>query len=151
MINCLFPHFFHSFFISSILSLFFFICCLTFCFSLFFLQFFFCFLPFLSTGSGRHSDAAHEIRLIGCQHVDGTNRRIQSVLFLNRKCIFKTLSTWLMDVNNLDFTSFTTEKSKIHCICCRCFVGRYELQHYKSSAVQLGAFLWACPFKIMLQ
>ena len=85
------------------------------------------------------------------QNVDGTNRQIQSVLLLNRKCIFKTLSTWLMDVNNLDFTPFTTEKFKIHCICCRCFVGRYELQHYWSSAVQLGAFLWACPFKIMLQ
>ena len=43
------------------------------------------------------------------------------------------------------------KKSKIHWICCRCFVGRYELQHYRSSAVQLGAFLWACPVKIMLQ
>ena len=85
------------------------------------------------------------------QHVDGTNRRIQSALFLNRKCIFKTLSTWLMDVNNLDFTPFTMEKPKIHWICCRCFVGQYELQHYRSSAVQLGAFLWACPLKIMLQ
>ena len=85
------------------------------------------------------------------EDVEGTNRRIQSALFLNRKCIFKTLTTWLMDVNNLDFTPFTTEKSKIHCICCRCFVGRYELQHYRSSAVQLWAFLWACPFKIMLQ
>ena len=93
----------------------------------------------------------NEMDSMGCQHVDGTNRRIQSALFLNRKCIFKTLSTWLMDVNNLDFTPFTTEKSKIHWICCRCFVGWYELQHYRSSAVQLGAFLWACPFKIMLQ
>ena len=102
--------------------------------------------------------SCHVSRLVDWKHllapqecVDGTNRRIQSALFLNRKCIFKTLSTWLMDVNNLDFTPFTTEKFKIHCICCRCFVGRYELQHYTSSAVQLGAFLWACPFKIMLQ
>ena len=84
-------------------------------------------------------------------HVEGTNRRTQSALFLNRKCIFKTLSTWLMDVNNLDFTPFTTEKAEIHWICSRSFVGLYELQHYRSSAVQLGAFLWACPFKIMLQ
>ena len=88
---------------------------------------------------------------VSLEAVEGTNRRIQSVLFLNRKCIFKTLSTWLMDVNKLDFTPFTTEKPKIHWICCRCFVGWYELQHYRSSAVQLGAFLWACPFKIMLQ
>ena len=63
------------------------------------------------------------LRFVSSEAMEGTNCQSQWDLFLDRKCIFKTLSAWLMDVNKLDFTHLSSQNDQLQWIYCRCFVG----------------------------
>ena len=65
-------------------------------------------------------------------------------VFFNRKCVFKTFSTWLMDVNKLDFTHFTSQKTfnRVDVLQIICFiVAKTTLHIFFFLTIGL---VWAC-------